>query len=107
VDFKVVSLWHRADPSVEEEGKARIRFLSPSGKALTRDSELRIELTSGKLRARNILNCSGIPIRETGEHQVQIQQLQKKGRWKTDAIVPIIVTLNILPGIAAGASLKN
>lgn len=107
VDFKVVSLWHRSEPSVEEDGKARIRLLSPSGKPLAPDSELRIELTGDKLRTRNILNCRGIPIRETGEHQVQIQQLQKNGRWKTDATIPIIVTINILPGFADGGGLKN
>lgn len=106
VDFAVVSLWHRSEPSLAEEGKARVRLLSPSGKLLTKESELPIELTGDKLRARNILNCRGVPIRESGEYQVQIQQLQKNGRWKTENVIPIAVKLNILPGILE-ASVKN
>lgn len=98
VDFTVVSLWHRSEFATAEEGKARIRLLSPSGKPLAQDSELAIELTGDKLRTRNILNCRGVPLRESGEHRVQVQQLQKNGRWKTETVIPIPVRLTILPG---------
>jgi hypothetical protein len=93
--FTVVTMWHRSDPSVEEESSVRVRLVSPSGKLVTKEQELRLELKGERTRARHIANYRGVPISENGDYKVQAQRLEKSGRWKTEATVLIPVQIKI------------
>lgn len=86
----LITMWGRTDFDKPINGFSRITYVSPSGKELL---ELlgRIELDK-KVRTRNKVIFSAIPIVETGKHYFVIEYKETENEdWKTAAKIPFVV----------------
>ena len=89
IRFEIVTLWARSDFDEPARGRARIIFISPSGKKVKLSEERDIVLSKyERLRARQFVQ--GLPVREPGRHVFQVE-LQNEGenRWRKVASVPL------------------
>ncbi len=88
--LEAVTLWVRADPNVPGQARARLTFLSPSGKAFG-SVESEIDLSKFE-RYRSRVHFQGLPIEEPGRHVFCVElQEEGKGGWRQVAVVPLSV----------------
>lgn len=91
IPLEVVTLWTRTRDDQSARGRARIKFVRPSGVLDRATNEIDVDLTTHK-RTRNSMKISGLPISEQGRHGFTVELWKDETQtWAEVASIPLEV----------------
>lgn len=96
ISFELVTFWARDDDNKPTKGQASVRLLAPNGMVM-KEQVWDVDLSSFQ-RFRSIIKISGLPVKQAGRYQFQVQiKDEDDSTWRVCSKVPLQIIFKPSP----------